>query len=180
MPNPHITQTESTTQAYQIIVSGELVEVVGPNGDRVAERDLWIVADLLRDAQSQQRRESEDGAADLLSWVFPSRKYDCFGIQRCVYAIAPTVAESTPRLPMALRPYWPHVVKIGYTATSLMARRTNLDYQFGGSLVVVAYAECDQPGLAEAGLHRKFSEWHVFGEWFDRRLVEENIAGGAR
>ena len=180
MPNPHITQTESTTQVYRIVTGGESVEVFDSNGDRVAERDLWIVIDLIRDAKRQLRRESEDKAADCLSWVFPSRKYDCFGVRQCVYAIAPTVAESTPKLPMGIRPYWPHVIKIGYTEASLMARRSALDNQFGGGLSVVAYAECSQPKLDEAGLHRKFSEWHVLGEWFDRRHVEGNIAGGAR
>lgn len=170
--------TEQPAPAYRIVVTGDLVEVIDRTGSLVKEGDLWMVSDLLRDAKRQLRQRSEDEAALSLEWDFPTSRYACFGIQRCVYAIMPTGRDYTVNVPAELQPHWPNVIKIGYTATSLMSRRTSLDAVFGGGLVVYAYAECDQPNRAEAGLHRVLAEWRITGEWFHRDYVMGFLEAG--
>jgi hypothetical protein len=174
-PNSTIEQSRS---AYQIVVIGDAVMVISPNGSVVQEGDMWQVSDLLREAKHQSRQSSEDYEAMNLDWAFPKKRSECFGISRCVYAIMPTVREHTVRLPAELQSEWPNVMKIGFTKTSLTSRRTGLDGDLGGDLVVYAYAECDRPAYAEAGIHRLLSPGRVFGEWFHRDYVMGFLCGG--
>lgn len=143
------------------------------DGKKLRHDDRQNIENAIKNTFRYYRDEILTREADTIlpvcDWYFPNTNRDLLGVCGGVYFVT---SENIPGC-----------IKIGYTGNSVYARAGQLVHHGASNPQIYAFARTHQYKMLERGLHARFSDFRVDGEWFELEPVAEFVEqfrGGAK